>query len=59
LQLSRVTSLLESAWLRGSSLSLMPTNVQAEARKPLVELAREFHCLPVVIVLNLPERVVS
>src|SRR6188472_440837 len=33
------------------------TNVQPEARKPLVELAREFHCLPVAIVLNLPERV--
>lgn len=32
------------------------TNVQPEARKPLVELAREFHCLPVAIVLNLPER---
>lgn len=31
------------------------TNVQPEARKPLVELAREFHCLPVAIVLNLPE----
>jgi protein phosphatase len=33
------------------------TNVQAESRKPLVEIAREFHCLPVVIVLDLPERV--
>ncbi len=32
------------------------TNVQPESRKPLVELAREFHCLPVAIVLNLPER---
>lgn len=32
------------------------TNVQAEARKPLVELARAYHCLPVAIVLNLPER---
>ena len=32
------------------------TNVQPEARKPLVELARKFHCLPVAIVLNLPER---
>ncbi len=32
------------------------TNVQPEARKPLVELARQFHCLPVAIVLNLPER---
>lgn len=33
------------------------TNVQTEARKPLVALAREYHCLPVAIVLNLPERV--
>src|SRR5436190_8164494 len=33
------------------------TNVQPEARKPLVEIAREFHCLPVAIVLNLPQRV--
>jgi len=32
------------------------TNVQPESRKPLVDLAREFHCLPVAIVLNLPER---
>jgi protein phosphatase len=32
------------------------TNVQVEARKPLVALAREFHCLPVAIVLNFPER---
>lgn len=33
------------------------TNVQSEARKPLVALAREYHCLPVAIVLNLQERV--
>ena len=32
------------------------TNVQPEARKPLVALAREYHCLPVAIVLNLPEK---
>jgi protein phosphatase len=32
------------------------TNVQAEARKPLVALARQYHVLPVAIVLNLPER---
>lgn len=32
------------------------TNVQPEARKPLVLLAREFHVLPVAIVLNLPEK---
>ena len=33
------------------------TNVQAEARKPLVALARQFHILPVAIALNLPERI--
>lgn len=33
------------------------TNVQVESRKPLVALAREHHCLPVAIVLNLPEKV--
>ena len=32
------------------------TNVQPEARKPLVALAREFHVLPVAIVLNIDER---
>jgi len=32
------------------------TNVQIESRKPLVALAREFHVLPVAIVLNLPEK---
>jgi len=32
------------------------TNVQPEARKPLVELARQYHCLPVAIVLDMPER---
>src|SRR6266404_1941938 len=33
------------------------TNVQQEARKPLVALARQYHCLPVALVLNLPEKV--
>jgi protein phosphatase len=33
------------------------TNVQPEARKPLVQLARRYHCLPVAIVFNLPEKV--
>jgi protein phosphatase len=33
------------------------TNVQPESRKSLVEIAREFHCLPVAIALDLPERV--
>jgi len=31
------------------------TNVQPEARKPLVRLAKECHVLPVAIVLNMPE----
>jgi polynucleotide kinase-phosphatase len=33
------------------------TNVQREARKPLVALARQYHCLPVAIVIDLPEKV--
>src|SRR5512137_1409000 len=33
------------------------TNVQPEARKPLVALAREYHCLPVAIVLDVPEKI--
>lgn len=33
------------------------TNVQPEARKPLVALARQYHCLPVAIVLDLPEKI--
>ena len=33
------------------------TNVRAEDRKPLVQIAREYHCLPVAIVFDLPERV--
>ena len=33
------------------------TNVQPEARKPLIQLGREYHCLPVAIVFDLPERV--
>lgn len=31
------------------------TNVQPESRKSLVAIAREFHCLPVAIVLDVPE----
>jgi protein phosphatase len=33
------------------------TNVQEEARKPLVALAGEYHCLPVAIVFDLPEKI--
>lgn len=32
------------------------TNVQAEARRPLLALAREFHVLPVAVVFDLPEK---
>lgn len=32
------------------------TNVQPDARKPLVALAREYHCLPVAIVFDLPAK---
>ena len=34
------------------------TNVQPEARAPLVALAREFHCIPVAVVLAIPEDVI-
>lgn len=33
------------------------TNVQKESQKGLIELARTYHCLPVAIVLDLPEKV--
>src|SRR5918911_2165480 len=40
---------------RGLLTVVDATNVQPEARKPLVELARRYHTLPVAIVLDLPE----
>ena len=42
---------------RGLLTVVDATNVQVEARKPLIELARRFHVLPVAIVFDLPERV--
>ncbi|MBL0741421.1 polynucleotide kinase-phosphatase [Chryseolinea lacunae] len=33
------------------------TNVQSESRASLTELARQFHCIPVAIVLDVPERI--
>jgi polynucleotide kinase-phosphatase len=42
---------------RGKLTVVDATNVQPEARKPLVALAREYHVLPVAIVLDLSERV--
>lgn len=41
---------------RGLLTVVDATNVQPEARKPLVELARRYHVLPVAIVLDLPAR---
>jgi protein phosphatase len=41
----------------GRLVAVDATNVQPESRKPLVALAREYHCLPVAIVLDMPERV--
>jgi len=41
---------------RGLLTVVDATNVQPEARQPLVALARKFHCLPVAIVLNLSEK---
>jgi protein phosphatase len=44
--------------LAGGRLTVVDaTNVQPEARKPLVALAREHRCLPVAIVFDLPEKV--
>ena len=42
---------------RGLLTVIDATNVRAEDRKPLVELAREYHCLPVAVVFDLPEKV--
>jgi protein phosphatase len=41
---------------RGLLTVVDATNVQEESRKPLVRIAREHHCLPVAVVLDLPER---
>ena len=47
----------EKRLARGQLTVIDATNVQAEARKPLVQLAKKYHCLPVAIVLNPPEEV--
>ena len=41
---------------RGRLTVVDATNVQPEARKPLIEIAREYHVLPTAIVFDLPER---
>ncbi|MDX1928053.1 MAG: polynucleotide kinase-phosphatase [Pirellulaceae bacterium] len=42
---------------RGNLTVIDATSVQPESRRPLVQLAKKFHCLPVAIVLNPPEKV--
>ena len=42
---------------RGLLTVVDATNVQPEARKPLIELARQHHVLPVAVVFDLPLRV--
>jgi protein phosphatase len=40
----------------GKLVVIDATNVQPEARKPIVALARQYHCIPVAIVFDLPEK---
>jgi protein phosphatase len=40
----------------GKLVVIDATNVQPEARKPIVALARQFHCIPAAIVFDLPEK---
>ncbi len=47
----------EKRLARGRLTVIDATNVQKTARAPFVQIARKFHCLPVAIVLNLPENV--
>lgn len=42
---------------RGLLTVIDATNVQLDSRKPIIRLAREYHCIPVAIVLNLPEKI--
>src|SRR5437016_1319090 len=42
---------------RGRLTVVDATNVQAESRAPLVHLARKYHCLPVALVLDMPESI--
>jgi protein phosphatase len=52
-----VLHFIASKRLKAGRLTVVDaTNVQVEARKPLVALAREYHVIPVAIVFNLSER---
>lgn len=42
---------------RGLLTVIDATNVQESSRKGLIALAREYHCLPVAIVLDVPEKI--
>ena len=49
---------IASKRLAGFRLTVIDaTNVQSEARAPLVALAKKYHCMPVAIVFDLPESV--
>ena len=39
----------------GKLVVIDATNVQPEARKPIIALGRQFHCIPTAIVFDLPE----
>jgi protein phosphatase len=53
-----VLSYIASKRLAAGKLTVIDaTNVQQDARKGLIHLARSFHCIPVAIVLNPPEKI--
>jgi protein phosphatase len=49
-------TILRKRLARGKLTVVDATNVQPEARKSLIEIAREFHLIPVAIIFDLPER---
>lgn len=49
-----LTTIARKRLARGKLTVIDATNVQPEARKPLIELARSYHVLPVAIVLDMP-----
>lgn len=52
-----VLNFIASKRLEAGRLTVVDaTNVQPDSRRPLVTLARQFHCLPVAIVLDVPQR---
>lgn len=54
---SEVLHFIASKRLAAAKLVVIDaTNVQPEARKPIIALARQYHCLPVAIIFDLPEK---